>query len=249
MSKRVLLFIVTYILSFQLFATTDHNTWWEKGNEMYNQEQYDSAAYYYNLIAEQKPDNAEVYYNLGNTYYRLNNIGKAVLNYERALKHDPGNKQADDNLYLTQSRISNRIQPVPEIFFLRWWRGITQSSFANPYAVIALILFLVVAIYHISRRVGYIQKTYPIQLTVALLVVSVLFITLSLVAAGRQTSNRFAVVMQEAPLMAEPEYGNSKTRIPEGTKVDICGKRSSWYEVTLPDGRTGWLQNTQLEQI
>lgn len=249
MSKQVLLLFVTYLLSSPLFAAGDHSQWWEKANELYSNEQYDSAAQYYERIAKKTPDNAEVYYNLGNAYYRLNNIGKAALNYERALKYKPGHKQASDNLYLTQSRITNRIQPVPEIFFLRWWRSITQSSFANTYAVIALIFFLLVIGYHIARRAGYIQKNYPVQLSIALLAIAALFITLSLVAGGRKTTNKFAIIMKEAPLMAKPEYGSSKSRIPEGTKVDICGKKSSWYEVTLPDGRTGWIQNTLIEKI
>lgn len=249
MSKIVSILLFT-LLTLTAHAANEYAAEWEKGNTFFQAEQYDSAAHYYETIAEQKPHNAEIYYNLGNTYYRLNKIGQAVLNYERALKITPGHQQASDNLYLTQSRIENRIQKVPEIFFLRWWRGITQTSLTNVYAIIACLLFLIIIGLHIGIRGGFIKYKLPIQASVAGITLSLVFIVLSLISALRFTNHNEAIVMQnQSPLMAEPKYGAQKSLIPEGTKVIISDKNGSWSEVTLPDGRKGWLEQSSIERI
>src|SRR5437867_3206445 len=99
---RNIVFIITILLTGAVpsYAAGDHNATWQKGNAFYQQKQYDSAAFYYEQLAALKPQNAEIYYNIGNTYYRLNKIGPSVLNYERALKINPGYKEAHENLLL-----------------------------------------------------------------------------------------------------------------------------------------------------
>ena len=139
------LFLITVALilgSLHCFADGNYSAQWQKGNNFYEQKQYDSAAFYYEQIAALKPLNAEIYYNLGNTYYRLNKVGFAVLNYERALKINPGYKEAKDNLLLAQGRISNNINPIGDIFFIRWWNAITMPGNATAWSVTALIIFL-----------------------------------------------------------------------------------------------------------
>lgn len=250
MSKLISLSFLTLLLSINTQAANNYEGLWDKGHAYFQEQNYDSAAYYYEQIAQQKPHNAEVYYNLGNAYYRLNNVGKAVLNYERALKIKPYHKQASDNLYLTQSRIENRIQKVPEIFFLRWWRSMTQSNLTNIYAVIACIIFLLIALYNIGKRAGYIQINIPAQIPIASVIVCILFIVLSVVSANRLVDRNAAIVMEDKlPLMPGPKYGTSKSLIPEGTKVEICDEQKTWFEVTLPDGRKGWLHQSSVERI
>lgn len=250
MSKQLLLIFLNVLLTLTVFANNDYSNWWNDGNNYYQLKNYDSAAYFYNKIAEQHPDNAEVYYNLGNTYYRLNKIGLSILNYERALKLAPNNKLASDNLYLAQSRINNRIQKIPEIFFLRWWRSMTRSNLANIYAIVAAILFLALLAYHITRKISLFNTTLPVQASVAVIVLTVLFLALSIVSSQRLTGDGYGIIMTEnSTLMAEPKFGKSLSMIPEGTKVEITGEQQSWMEVILPDGRTGWIQQADLEKI
>ena len=248
--NRILL-TLTAICSFSgLWAKEDYASWWQSGNNHYQQKNYDSAAYYYNLIAVEEPADPEVYYNLGNTYYRLNNIGSAVLNYERALKIDPSHQRASDNLFLAQSRINNRIQDIPEIFFVRWWDAMTKGSLANLYAVIAIILFLLLIGYYIGRKLDRIKYNAPIQLSASVILICVVFIGMGVVSAGKSVASHRAIVMTDgSPLMLQPKYGQSQSQVPEGTKVEICGEQVGWYEVTLPDGRTGWLESTSVAKI
>ncbi|MCB9046294.1 MAG: tetratricopeptide repeat protein [Chitinophagales bacterium] len=250
MSIRLSLTCIAILLNISVFANGNYEDWWQKGNNYYTQKNYDSAAYCYNQLAQLQPGNAEVYYNLGNTYYRLNLISKAILNYERALKAEPGHKQAADNLYLTQSRIKNRIQALPEIFFIRWWKSMTGNNLANIYAGIAAFLFLLLIGYQIAKKLGYLTLDVPVQATWAAVSLSVLFIILSIVSAQGSISATQAIVMQEeAQMMREPKYAQPLSLIPEGTKVDISKEEAGWYEVRLPDGRTGWLATATVEKI
>src|ERR1700679_3139368 len=110
MKKSYLILVIILLSCFRSMAVESYNVQWQKGTTFYAQKQYDSAAIYFEQIAALKPQNAEVYYNLGNTYYRLNKIAPAVLNYQRALQINPDYKDAKDNLALTETRISNHVQ-------------------------------------------------------------------------------------------------------------------------------------------
>ncbi len=250
MTRHLSLISLLIFLSSFAMAKGDYTTWWQKANNYYQQKNYDSAAVYYKQLAKLEPRNAEVYYNLGNTYYRLNDVGNAVLNYEKALHLQPSHTQAADNLYLTQNRINNRIQQMPEIFFVQWWKSMTQARLANIYAVIALLLFILVMAYNIARKMGRINISLPAQATIATLVVCFVLVVLGMVAGGRQANPGLAVIMAEGtPMMAEPKYGKSVSLIPEGTTVEMNDTKADWCEITLPDGRTGWVQHSTLSEI
>ncbi len=248
--RRIILLTILIALGNVCFADGQSENWWEKGNDHFQKKEYDSAAYYYKLIIAEQPENSSALYNLGNSYYRLNDIGNAILYYEKTLKYNPGHKQATDNLALTQSRVNNRIQPLEKIFFLRWWQNITAGNLSNTYAVLAAILFILSIGYIITKRIGVHNIDLRNQLIIGSFVICGILILLSLASAQNIIGSNHAIVMQEeAPLMPNPKNTTSKSLIPEGTKVEICEEQASWYEVKLPDGRTGWLEKELLAII
>ncbi len=250
---RKIILIATVLLQSALFslAAGDFNYQWRKGNDLYTQKQYDSAAYYFEQIATLKPQNAEVYYNLGNTYYRLNMIGLSVLNFERALRINPEYKEAKDNLILAQSRISNHIPATKDIFFINWWQSLTRADKSTAWAVAALITFLLIIVI-ISIR--YFQKAgkkhIPKQLPGILVFICLCLLVLAYVSGKNLEQHSGAVVMQnDAPLMNNEQKGKPVALIPEGTTIKINNERGTWIEVTLPDGRSGWLQQNLVTKI
>jgi hypothetical protein len=248
------LFGLTFILFsgvLPCFAAGDYNVQWQKGNAFYQQKQYDSAAWYFEQIAALKPRNADVYYNLGNTYYRLNNIPHAVLNFERALKINPEFKNAADNLALTQSRINNHILTVNDIFFIKWWKAITRSDKAGIWSIAALSAFLLILVILILKMFLKAKADFlPVQFTGVLGFVCICFLVLAYYSSKNRMDMNTGVVMQaDAPLMNNEWKGKPLTLIPEGTTVKIDNEKGSWLEVTLPDGRTGWVQSNIVEKI
>ncbi len=243
---RNLLLITNILLlgAIHCFANGDYNALWQKGNDFYQQKQYDSAAFYYEQIAILKPGNATIFYNLGNTYYRLNKIGPAVLNYERALKINPDHKEAKENLVLTQARISNHIRPTPDIFFIRWWNALTRPDKAPTWSVCSLATFalimLVLFLRKFSTSVG---KYIPSMVTGFLILILCCCLLIAFTATRKSLLPTGAVVMQnDAALMNASLKGKPVMLVPEGTPVKIKSENGVWIEVSLPDGRSGWLR-------
>ncbi len=251
MNKVILIIIALFTGVISLFAKGDFSVQWEKGNNFYQQKQYDSASWYFELIAAGKPQNKELYYNLGNTYYRLNKIGKAVLNYERALRVEPDFKEAKDNLILTQGRISNHIPYVPDIFFIKWWQSVTMPQKSVIWAFLSALIFIIIiilAIYNRFKRSS--GKTIPVQLQGFLGFLCICFLIPAFWSAKNSELHNNAVVMEnDSPFMNPELKGKPLALIPEGTTVKIIGGKDNWLEIRLPDGRTGWMRQTLVEKI
>ncbi len=249
---RKLFSILIFVLfgAAQASAAGNYDALWQKGAACYQQMKYDSAAYYFGQIAAIKPRNAEVYYNLGNTYYRLNKIAPAVLNYERAIQINPDYKEAKDNLALTQGRISNHIQATGDIFFMNWWQNTTHPNKASAWAIAAVLTFALIILCLIVKRFVKSGDRLPVQLPGILGFVCICFLVLAFAAAKRTQIITTAVVMQnDAPLMNNDQKGKPLALIPEGTTVKIVSEKGTWAEITLPDGRNGWMQQNLIDRL
>lgn len=243
---------IVFVLLFLSFCSVaaDTGLQWKKAVAFYEQKEYDSAAYYFEQLATAKPKDAVVYYNLGNSYYRLNRIAPAVLNYERALKIDPGYKEAKDNLSLTQNRIPNRIAEAEDIFFVDWWHSLTSARKAATWAVLALISFILIIIISYLRKFNARGRSIPAQVTGVTAFLFFCFLVLAFVSANNSYGSTNAVVMEnDIPLMSTAGKGKPLALIPEGTTVKMQEPKDNWIEVTLPDGRSGWVQQMFITPI
>jgi tetratricopeptide (TPR) repeat protein len=214
---------------------------WQKGNAFYQQKNYDSAAYYFEQLAASKPADAGLYYNLGNTYYRLNKVGLAVLNYERALKRKPAYKEASENLLLARSRIPGSIKNEPEdIFFVRWWKSLTAPPMIMLWSVLSLLFFIGLIGLLLYRRLkrGAVYIRPQIVGVLTLLWLGSLLLAFS--AAYATLSNINGVIVNSNATFTPKENG-AGVLIPEGTTVHIRAQQGNRYEVSLPDGRDGYV--------
>lgn len=251
MRKALIITLLLISSSLTGICATVYNDLFQKSIKFYQQKEYDSAAAYLERVAASNPQDAEVYYNLGTTYYRLNKIGPAILNYQRALRIKPDYKEAKDNLLLTESRIVNRVPSAPDIFFVRWWRSITNGTHANTWAVITLLIFLSILTSVWMMRVKKSDNLLQVRANVVLGFVWVFFLIISIVAANNKAAHSMAVVMQsDAPLMAtQGGTGKAQVYLPEGTTIELKNETNEWAEVMLPDGRYGWIQKSWFVKI
>lgn len=243
------LLVVTAILFLHIISlASPHSKWWDDGNRFYKQKQYDSAAFYFEKIAAMKPADAVVYYNLGNSYYRLNEISLAILNYERALKLEP-TQEAKDNLELAKNRIQGRIPETGDIFFMRWWKAITSPAMTTVWALLSLVLFIAIIAIAILKVLG-ILRFPPARLQVGLATIWVLTLMFAF-ASTRQKLEERAVVMQDAIQLMNGNRPGAKSlgAVPEGTTVEINSESGSQVEIILPDGRSGWVDKGSLIKI
>lgn len=248
--KKITLFTYCLLLSLNLFAKSDYNSYWTAANKYYEQKNYDSAAFYYEKIAATQPREAVVYFNLGNTYYKLNHIALSVLNYERALAIDPSYTEASDNLSIAQSRIPNRIPQAQDIFFIRWWKAITASNISGFWAVASLLIFLTLIGLNTVKKLRLSSVHIPGQLFATGWAMLVLLLVFAFVSAGRRANPNVAVVTQnDAPFYVSPQQTKPALFVPEGTSLKTGNRLQGWIEVSLPDGRDGWIQLNSITQL
>ncbi|NCX96602.1 MAG: tetratricopeptide repeat protein, partial [Chitinophagia bacterium] len=206
-------------------------------------------------IEEKGNPSAELFYNLGNCYYKLNSVGLAVLYYEKALKIDPDNKNAKDNLLLAESRIVNKVAAPPDIFFIQWRQSATHPIHARQWAITAIIIFFAILgifSYNSFRKSD--KKPLPVQAAGVLILLWIFVFLLAYTAETNAKSQNQAIVLQgNTTLLMTNDTKKSKTapnnQLPEGTKVKILSANPEYAEVLLTDGRKGWVANNAIKRF
>lgn len=222
-------------------------------NAAYSNGDYQQAATYYRIMLK-KGENAKLYYNLGNSEYRLGNITNAIIAYERALRLAPGDADTRYNLQFLRSKTIDKIVPVEELFFMTWYHSV-QNWFAidtwATIAVLSLIFALVLMLCYLFgsrmllRKVGFYSS----------FVLLCLFAFCSLTAFQRKQrlmEHDTAIVLTPAlNVKATPDNTASDAFvIHEGTRVNITDRSmNNWFGISLDDGREGWLKKKDVEVI
>lgn len=232
-------------------AASPDESLWQKANTFYTQKQYDSAITCYEQLLRQYPGNARLHYNAGNAYFRLNKIGPAVLQYEKAAFIDPGNQKVRDNLQLARGRIQNPLPEAAPIFFVRWWKGLLQTVSSNVWGVLSLVAFLAVLGLIYLARVRKERFTHSgrwLSLGIVSLLICGCMTWFSYDAA---TNSRKAVVLQAgANLIDAPKpAGKILSSLPEGTVMEVYQEDGHFWNVKLPNGREGWVAASVAERV
>ena len=223
------------------------------GDEAYGKGNYQQAINDYEQLLK-KGVSAEVYYNLGNAYYRSENITKAIINYERALLLSPGDEDIRFNLQLARSKTIDKITPESEMFFVTWYRSLVNMTSVDGWAYIALVSLLValcLALVYLFASKVWLRK---IGFFAGILMV-VLFIVSNIFAyhQRRILDNRTSaiVIAPSVNVKTTPEAAAKDAfLIHEGTKVEITDdSMNDWKCIHLANGKEGWVSTKVLERI
>lgn len=228
----------------------------------YNDLAYSRALELYKQAADSAGASTHLYYNIGNTYYRLGDLGRAVLWYERALQLDPSNKDARANLEFVNTRITDR--PVDDRSLVtRIYDNVTNSAHPDTWAWVTFGLFALT----VAAFVGYLMtRQVMVRKTcffggAALLVLTILSLSVALTGSSRASNhNRGIITVPSAQLSTAPRAAvdaNSQAfLLHEGTKVEIVdsvmpsqpGTGEAWYEVKIGNARA-WINARDIERI
>jgi putative batD protein len=199
-------------------------------------------------------ESATLYYNLANAYYKTNNLALAVLNYERALRLSPNDKGIRANLQFVNSKLVDNFVPESQAPLVSFYYSVINAVTTTGWAILSLVaLCLFVGTFLIYRYVSSL-KFQKISFTIAMFSV-VLFILSNLFAYQQQrklSEHNEAIVMSSKAEVFKTPNNSAKTEITlhEGTKVKIVDSDiKNWFEVSLPDGRSGWVKASLLERI
>lgn len=217
----------------------------DSANAAYARGHYQKALTLYDSVYRAGYESAGLYYNLGNAYFKTDDIAHAILFYERGLKLAPGDEDILQNLEMARQLTLDKIEKVPELFYERWWKEFQNLTTANGWTYMLmgamLILFAMIAIFVISNRL-WIKKTSFYTGLVLVLVVAV-SLTFSIKQYNSLVKENDAIVFNPSvTVKGSPDKESIDLFvIHEGTKVYIQEKLGNWYEIKIDNGSVGWI--------
>ena len=224
---------------------------WQAGVEAYNASQWAEAAASWQAIADQGLGSAELYYNLGNAFFKQDDIAHAILWYERSLKADPSFADARHNLEFARTRTQDRIEEVPEFFLETWGRKLCWLLSSDVWAVLFLVFLaatLAMVLLFVLGRGG--ARKAGFFVGIALLLVSLLCLDFAFWQRTEGRSHDQAIVTTAvSEVKSSPGSGVNLFVLHEGTKVKVLEQVGEWSNVELADGRQGWMKNDSAERI
>ena len=232
----------------------DLDSLWTAGVQAYTDGKFADASTAWTSIEESGQKSAKLYYNLGNAWFKQGNYPKAILNYERALRLDPSYSDARYNLEFTGNFVQDKIEPVPEFILKSVARKVCYVMSSNVWAVIFLVLLaaalMMGLLFLLGSSVG--KRRAGFYCGIVLLLLSAGALSFSAWQKSDSMKTDTAIVMSPvSSVKSSPSSGSSKDLfvIHEGTKVTILDEVGSWKNISLADGRQGWLPAADLEVI
>ncbi|MBQ5691716.1 MAG: tetratricopeptide repeat protein [Alistipes sp.] len=226
---------------------------WEMGNKAYMDGAYDKAVEEYSAILEGGEYSMELYYNLANAYFKMENIGKAILYYNKALRIAPSQEDVLHNLAIAETRTKDKITAVPEFFLHRWMRVVRNSVSCNAWGALSLLFFALILtfalLFLLASRLGVRKAGFYGALCSLLLFVATTAFAIS--SRNDILTEDEAIVMSSAiSVKSSPDRSATDLFVlHEGTKLRIVAEFDEWVEVVIADGKKGWTERKNIETI
>jgi len=249
--KKFLVLVILSCCTFTVFA--QNNTLFEQATNAYNKGEFKKAIAFYEQIVNNKKHSANLYFNLGNCYYKLGEIGPSIFYYEKALLLNPGDPEIQNNLGYAQNMKLDAIEEMPESTFSRFYNStIAKLSFDQwAYFAIGLMFLFVLAYVAYYLLQGASQKRFSFITSLAAIALCAISVCFAYLQYQKSISNNPAIIFsREVVVTSEPNDRSEKIfTLHEGTKVNILEKLGDWQKIKIADGQTGWLPETTLKLL
>jgi tetratricopeptide (TPR) repeat protein len=253
--KKTGILIITIITTLSAWAAHPHqmDSLMNAGNSAYQNGQWHNAIACYTQIDSAGYQSADLYYNLGNSFFKSGDKAHALLWFERALRLSPNNEDIEHNIAFINRQIIDKMEVLPQIFIVAWWNEISGLFTSNGWAilsivcaftaVIALLLFLLTSP-TLLRRIG------SILLSISL-IIGIFAVIFAAREKSRYSLKPEAIVMEKvvSAQSAPTDNGKELFVIHEGLKVSIIDYSGSYLEIRLPNGEKGWILGEMVEVI
>lgn len=222
-------------------------------NRLYLEQKYDAAISRYESILKNGYENGEIYFNLGNAYFKSGKIQHAILNYERARKLIPNDDDVNFNLQLANVQLIDNVEAIPELFIYRWADSLLKIFSLKTILWMMYGLFLIAlgsfSFFLFART--YEQKQYSLMSGMICSVLLLFGVANFLIQSYRESNTEFAIVMTDvANIKSAPDSkGNDLFVIHRGIKVQLLDSVNKWSKIRLADGKVGWIPENEVEII
>lgn len=225
----------------------------EIANKLYQKQQYQEALTMYQKIVENNQHAANLYFNMGNCYYKLNKIAPTIFYYQKALLLEPNNKEVLNNLKFAQKRTIDAIKVTPEAGFLQLLRKITSSLHYNTWAFLvvgfAILLFVFFCLYYFSAFAK--SKRFYFSMLLIAFILGFLCLVGAAIEKNYFINYNPAVVFSESILLHSEPLDQKTTNITlhEGTLVFVKEKVANYSKIALTDGSEAWIKNAAIKEV
>lgn len=230
-----------------------NETLFSQATEYYNNGQYSKAIENYNVILENGEHSASLYFNMGNCYYKLNNIGPSIYYYEKALLLAPNDSEILNNLAYAQNMRLDAIEEMPKTEISKIYNGVVGLFTYNGWAYLAVVLVMLFVTLYLTyfflrsankKRISFIASIFSIAL-------AVLCVLMAYLQQQQEIKDDPAIVFsKEVKVSSEPNKNSEAVfTLHEGTKVNVLEELDGWEKIWIADGQTGWLLSDNIKKI
>lgn len=244
-------FLLILLLNCQIVSAQSADELFEKGNEQYKLEQYDLALKTYQQIDSLGFISSELFYNLGNCYYKLNEVAPAIFNYEKALMIDPLNEDASNNLIFAKRLTIDNIEELPKTVLQKLDEAFVKKLSYNQWAIASVVLsilgcslFLLFYFSYASGRKRFFFVTSMISFLLLIATISFSYKEYSFAQKNIQA----IIFAEETEIKSAPTLnGENIFKLHEGTKVKVLDTVDNWKKIKIADGKIGWIISSELK--
>lgn len=222
-------------------------------NELYKNGKYNEAIEKYKRIESQELVSSELYYNLGNSYYKLNKVGPSIYYYEKALRLNPLNEDVKNNLVFAKRLALDNIEVLPQTVFQKLNSNYLQKLSYNQWAIVVVVFSILAALlfllYYFSYSSSIKRLFFVTSMGCFLFLAISIFITYNQYNFSK--NNKQAIVFAEKTEVRNAPTLNSEEvfTLHEGTKVLVLDAVDNWKKIKLADGKLGWIIASEIKLL
>ena len=226
---------------------------WDKAGTAYINNDFKQAVKSYTEILDRGLSSSKLYYNLANAHFKADNLGSAILFYHRALRLAPGNADYRYNLSVAESHTKDTIEKVPEFFLSQWMRSVRRMMSCTAWSILSILLLIgalsLCLVYLLAQRLS-LRKVGFYGTCLA----GLLFVVTTWLAVGERDEmmDESSAVVMSTSVAVKSSPDKSATDLfvlHEGTTLHIENQLDGWCEVTIADGKKGWVEGRKIEVI
>jgi len=254
MKLKTQIISLVFILIFSLHSfAQEQEEKFRQGAEYFSAGRFDEALDVWTSLYKTGYRSAELNYNIGNAYFKMNNIPGSILYYERASLLKPADEDIKYNLQIARTLVVDRFEEIPELFFISWYNFMSLVLSSDTWARISIVTFIMclifLSLYFYSSK--YRLKVLGFWFALLMVIVSLSSLAFTIRNKNLVYNSRVAIIF--SPLVnGKSSPDNSGTDVfllHEGTKVTVEDEVGEWFEVRLSDGNKGWIPSNSLEII
>ena len=239
---------ITFILS--VFFVTNilaGEQLFQQANTEYSNENYSVAISLYDSVLTNELESAELYYNLGNCYYKTQEWANAIWHYEKSLQLNSQEKTLQ-NLALAKLKIIDRIEPLPQLFYKKWWNSTTQLFSTKTWQILALLCIGLIFILQLLNQFTSIKN----KLLLSILYLSALI--LLFITHSSYTQNfvkKEGIIFTSTVTVNSAPTSNSTNlfSLHSGSKVEVIDEIGDWINIKIANGNSGWIMKNTIKEL